>query len=273
LGYLSYTWTYGTIVSVLKAAGLINNAIYSLYYNDDLYNPGSSSVLTFGDPNPKFYYNTATYPTITDTQIVRSNSYWQLQSPYVLYNDTLLSKETAIVIDSGEDWIIVGQPSYFALTLNLQNQNFTVESFTFVNTNCTNTAAYPSIWIGINNTYIEIPSFRYIVPYPGRKDTCYTKLFKSTDENWYIGAPILRQYYTSFNKDKSTISFTLSVNSNFPDSSVGDELAGWKIALIVIFTVLGVALIAVLAVFIIKRRRKMAASDYGKPLQEVSLHA
>jgi Eukaryotic aspartyl protease len=286
LGYQSITRGFGSIVSALKAAGLINNAIYSLYYNDDLYNPGNNSVVTFGDPNPKFYSNTTAYPTITDTQVVGTYSYWQLQSPYILYNDTLLSKETVVVIDSGEDWIIVGQPSYFALTLNLQNQNFTVESFTFINTNCTNTTAYPSIWISINNTYIEIPSFRYIVAYPGRENTCYTKLLKSNDENWYIGAPILRQYYTSFNTDDLSISFTLSVNSNhtspyppYPPPSPpppiidDDGLAGWEIALIVIFTVLGVALIGFIVVFFIKRRRKIALSDYGDPLREVSLPA
>ena len=114
-----------------------------------------------------------------------------------------------------------------------------------------------------------------------KTELCHVTILQSNDNNWYIGDALFRTYYSVFDVDHSQMLFTPV--SYFPDlspiykkrkgSSDDDDVEDWKIAVIVLSVVLGVAAIGAVVYFIIKRRKASGESEVGKPLQEVSLHA
>ena len=140
---------------------------------------------------------------------------------------------------------------------------------------------FPTIFFAVDPVnWLQIPSYRYMY-LEAKTELCHVTILQSNDNNWYIGDALFRTYYSVFDVDHSQMLFTPV--SYFPDlspiykkrkgSSDDDDVEDWKIAVIVLSVVLGVAAIGAVVYFIIKRRKASGESEVGKPLQEVSLHA
>ena len=266
-------------MNLLKASGAIQRGIFSFYMNDDYFPSHHGSVITIGEINITYAYNITKYPFILANNTYDPNGYWKIPALAIDINTSNADYNTFIVIDSGQDWIITSKNGYNAIQAAYIGLGFTKTNGLY-SKKCANTEDYPTIFIALSNDdWIQIPSYRYLSR-EANTSTCYLGVLQGNDNNWYIGDALLRTYYTFFDLDRAIVGFTPVTYFNpIPTpkyvkrhSSSDDDIEGWKIAVIVLSVVLGVAAIGAI-VYFVKKRKAGTSSEVGKPLQEVSLHA
>lgn len=282
LGYSSSTKGSPSIINVLAAAGLIPSPTFSLFYSDDLFIGKLEATMTLGKPDFESFANSSQLKNaINVTTLNSNNGLWQFQSSNIVFGNLTVSNEVVVSVDSAQEWIFVGEDSYELVETVLVNAGFKKTGWLY-SRSCKSSYGYPALYIGYNYTqYLQIPSYRYI-SLTGKKGnfTCSVYIFQSSDNSWYIGDSLFRTYYSTFYSQDSTIKFTqanwlpnIKYKSHSSSSSDDDGMAGWLIAVIVICCLLGVAAIAAIVWFVLRKKRHGHVDSMGKPLQEVSLHA
>lgn len=283
LGFEQFTKGYAPIIKALKAANLISSAQFSLFYTDKTFEGRSKPKMTIGAPDYSSYADSKYISFLgVANAVVLGNSLWTIYSSNIVMNDTVVSKQKMVVLDSAQPWIFIGNEDYLSVETILKGFGFSFSNFTFSQP-CKTTSGFPSIFIEVNSSfYVEIPSYRYLLLEKTKTGkTCHATFSKSNDNNWYVGDALFKSYYTVFNYDNSTVVFTPAKwearikHKDDNDDDDDDGLAGWAIALIVISCVVGVAALGALVWFYLKKKRDRHGNydSTGKSLQEVSLHA
>lgn len=285
LGYSPLTKGYLPLINALYAQHSIPSTQFSLYFSDNLFEGRQKATLTLGQPN----FDDLANSTLRNYSVTVGNLYnssqantglWNFQASNILLGNNSVAEQTIVHVDSAQQWIFVGINDYPQVTQLLVSLGFNKTGFTYQQP-CKNSGIFPSLNIGYNFTqYIIIPSYRYVFMDDSKKTRiCHVTISPSNDNSWYVGDSLFRTYYSVFNLDNSSITFTpaswlpnIKYKYHSSDSS-DDGLAGWAIALIVISCFIGVAGIAAIAWYVVKKRsRKVNNDSAGKSLQEVSLH-
>lgn len=273
-----------SILNILKNSNCIPSASYGLFLADTHFMSGIDSKLTLGGANLNYTNSTPNALPVTVNAWSSSNNFWQFQAHNIDFGSVNLANYTMINIDTTDYAIVVPPSIYPAISQVLKNAGFNMNGLMpSINCASANITSLPSFYIAVNmTTYLIIPSYRWLrfTNIQNVTTICYAYILNSTDNNFYVGDSLLKHYYTQFSIDSQTLTF-LNPYTPPPDhiiidkvSSDDDDLAGWAIALIVIFSVVGVLAIGAIVWFIIKRRKRSGdESQVGKSLQEVSLHA
>ena len=282
LGFDQSTKGYPPIIKALRAANLIPSAQFSLYYTDETFKGRGKATMTIGAADYSSYANPKYLQYLgVANSINLGNSLWNIYTSNILMNDSVVSKQQMVVLDSAQPWIFVGAEDYINVESVLLSAGFSYSAFTYSRV-CKTSSGFPSIFIEVNSTfYLEIPSYRYLKLYDdGKARTCHAAISKSSNNNWYVGDALFKSYYTVFNYENSTVVFTPAAweanvkHKKKHHDDDDDGLPGWAIALIVIGCLAVVAAVAALIwVYLRRKDRNRNYDSTGKSLQEVSLHA
>lgn len=271
-----------SIINALVAAGQIASPTFSLFYSDDIFVGKLKATLNLGMADFSLTNSSYSNYSVLVENVDTASGLWQFYSSNVEFDNNTVSNETLVVLDSAQEWIFAPSDSYATIVNVLVKAGFVQNQF-YYSKKCNSSSGLPSIYIGYNYTqYLQIPSYRYI-QLSGTKGnyTCYAYIFDSGDNTWYIGDSLFRTYYTTFYYQNSSIYFSPSawlpntkIKYHSSSSDDDDSLSGGAIAGIVIGCIVGVALIAAIVWWVLKKRgRSHNVDSMGKPLQEVSLHA
>ena len=283
LGYSGVSKGPQPLISMLKNSNQISSAIFSLYLNDNIFLKEATSVIIFGGIDETYAYNTTAYPINYIDITANPEGLWTFNLLSVDLNDTNVDANTQIILDSGEDWIVTSASAYPFIVNALLGQGFTSNGFTYTKPKCDNSSGFYYLWLSPSqDQWLQIPPYRLIntAKDSNGQSYCYCILRQGNDENWHIGSALFRTYYSIFDVDNSRFGYTFANITVAPIiinkvSSSSSSFADWKIAVIVVSVVVGIAAIGAIVYFVIKKRRttKDGNSTIGKPLQEVSLHA
>ncbi|OMJ90768.1 hypothetical protein SteCoe_6848 [Stentor coeruleus] len=274
-----------SILNLLKINNFIPSATFGLFLADTHFMSGIDSKLTLGGANFSYTNTTSAMLPVTVTAGSSANNFWQFQAHNIDFGNINLANNTMVTIDTTDYAVVVPPSVYSVIWQVLKSTGFEMKGLMpSIRCSSANITSLPSFYIAVNwTTYITIPSYRWLrfEKLEGVNTTCYAYILNSTDNNFYLGDSLLKHYYTEFSIDFQTLTFLNPynpppVNITIKKSSSDDDndLAGWAIALIVIFSVVGVLAIGAIVWFIIKRRKHSSdESQVGKSLQEVSLHA
>jgi hypothetical protein len=268
---------YQPIVNTLYLNRVISQPVFSLYFRDDFYLGRDLSNLMIGGNNMGVYANTTLVPTIYVNNVDLRLGKWLFEFDHIDMEDATVSAGGIIVLDSGDDHILVPSGDYPNVQAQLVALNFTLNSKNhYVKSNC-NITTLPYFFLGVNfgYDYLQIPGYRWA---DEDDDQCTARILQSNDSNWYVGSLLFHTYYTTFNVQNSTMQFTPA--AWYPrfvkkSSSSSDDLGGGAIAGIVIGCIVFVVAVAGIVFYSIRRKQRISQSltSSGKPLQEVSLHA
>ena len=260
-----------TLMQNLKTQEKIQNAVFSLYLNDNEYNndihPEPKSILVLGGFSTEYALNTDS--TISTIQLVNpSRGYWEVPFKSILMGTVALDKTSATTIfDSAcgyisapaadaeilREWFYSKYSSY----CNLDSQGF-------IKCVCSDLRVFPSMTfiLGLGVEFTLPPSAYFL------KDGDKCLLLVNSDDalpnTWRLGGPFLRKWYTIYDMDSMVMSFYPAKISH--DSSRDpDESTKW---IIVFFVVLLIVISIVMSVFLYMFccRHKLNFDETYKPL-------
>lgn len=258
-----------TFLENLKNQGKINNAIFSIYLNDNEYNndihPEPLSELVIGGFSTKFILSKeSTFSTI---DVIQTRGYWEVNlHSLVMSPATIKTISTSAIFDSSSGYISAPFEDAEALRkwfyekydqCNLDSQGFII-------CDCSDLRDYPSmdIYLGDNVKFSLLPSAYFL-----KEDDKCLLLVKTDDSllnTWRLGGPFLRKWYSIYDMESMTMTFYPATISR--DSSHDfDASTKW---IIVFFVVLLIVISIVMSVFLYMFccRHKLNFDETYKPL-------
>ncbi|CAG9314314.1 unnamed protein product [Blepharisma stoltei] len=263
LGFDVLSDGYPSLMTTLKAQGLISKRQFAIFLGDNDWGASSeslaSNIMIDG-------YDLAKYSTVTEFHYIPlavNRGYWEVDCDSVKAAGTKISSSTTAVIDTGTSLIYgpLNDVNDFLYML--------IKDYNCYNTNigvvcsCNHISSLPSITFELDNIDFEVTADKYMVE--EYKGYCVVEIGGSSSlDFWLLGDIFIRQYYINYDMDGKRIGFAIKAPSSSSSSSSSSSIAGWKIAVIVC-TIGGVALIIAVIVLVtcIRHRINMKNSNAG----------
>lgn len=193
--------------------------------------------------------------------VKKDDTWWTLKMNGFSYNQNSISSQSSMdygIIDTGTSLMYLPPNAYNAFITQINNQNL---GLTCTNEFCYSTTQPCSqfvnklhpLEINLGQVKLTIPASGYLLD-----NTLYTCLVAVSNSGselqpYIFGDTLIRNYYTTFDYKKKTVSF--AVSSNAPQGvKVERDFTGWAIFGIVLSVLVGVILIAIGALYCYKRR-------------------
>lgn len=207
-----------TLMDNLKNSGKIASKQFAMYINfrdfDGTGYGNPPSNLMIGTSNITMYSSNpnilCTYPI--DQNAVTNEGFWQVNDFTVSYNGAILTSTATIIFDSGTSYIYIPTVYVDLALASLLASGFNCELTIFysIGCKCKDRKLLPDIQFNINTQNVSISQNRL---YQCDSSYCEMLIYASDDEFWLLGDVFLRQYYTIYNMDAMTISFTPAINN------------------------------------------------------------
>ncbi|OMJ78443.1 hypothetical protein SteCoe_21726 [Stentor coeruleus] len=226
LGFKGISNNISTFMDNLKLAGKITSKQFAMYINFRDFkghgygSPSSnlmigSSNITKYSSNPSIIYNFPISP------IDSIYEFWQVNSFTVKFGTFELSTGTQAIFDSGTS-LILSPPGFLDTAISALSSLGLVCAVTDYSTivcKCKDRKILPDLEFTYNSQTVSIPQNRL---YLCDDKVCEMLVQEGSDVFWLLGDVFLRQYYTIYNMDNMTISFTPAINS-MSDATVDDS--------------------------------------------------
>ena len=223
LAFSSLSSNYPTLMDTLKSQGLIEEAVFGVYLNDNGYSEDStdlqSNIILGGFDVEKYTSN----GTLTFLKVYSQLGYWAVSLEGVSYGSQALTMNSVMaIVDTGTSFIIGPQDEIMQFLQPLLSEGM-----------CSSTAA--GIYCDCGKKYslsdysdlvFTLGGYQFTVPaesYMWQQGSQCMLLVGSLQEvgMWILGDVFLRNYYTIFDMDNQRVGFAGNVHKSKRSSRLG----------------------------------------------------
>ena len=196
LGFNSLSEEYLTLVENLKQQGIIEKSLFAIYLSNA---PEIKSFLFLGGYDTSLAANSERF-TLNVNNTLGS---WMVNSKYFGFGNTAYNYQAKIYLDSSTS-IVYGKKSIInSIKRKLKNKfECITDGYLMCVCNEANILEYPNFYINIDDYLLEITPKNYLYNNSGE---CRVLFENSGSEDWILGQPFLREYYSIFNMDQLEI--------------------------------------------------------------------
>ncbi|OMJ77664.1 hypothetical protein SteCoe_22704 [Stentor coeruleus] len=208
-----------TFMDNLKKSGLISHKVFAMYINfrnfDGKGNGNPASNLMIGS------YNISKYSSSPNV-IITYNLYnptsgfsglWIVNPMEVTLGGALFNGSASVIFDSGSPYIYTPEGDYYDIAINIMaSMGVGCKIYNKI-IRCTvkDRKILPSLSFSYNKISVNVDQNRLFRCGDGY---CDLMVIESDNNYWVVGDVLLRQYYTIYDMDNMTISFTPAINND-----------------------------------------------------------
>lgn len=200
LGFKSSSDSPKPFLKTLKDNGMIDDAIFSIYLNDENDPNDLKSTIILGGYDAYRY----SYTSHIDWMDIKGTDQWEIILDYSKYDGKSLDSETTAVFNSTSVYIYA--PEYavdniYKILVDDQNNNCYYHK-EFIFCSCYSEDDFDSIELYLDGFIYELENKDLFKNYDGE---CQLQIKYWDNDYWSLGFPFLRKFYTIYNMDTMEI--------------------------------------------------------------------
>lgn len=270
LGFSKLSDGYPTYMDTLKAEGALDNAIFSIFLNDDKFknvDTKPESAIILGGYSLSEYAK----PGLNESSIawleVLDTGYWSVSLDQLNYGANLVNDtQISAILDTGTS-LIYGPSNQVLQIKTLLAEKHDCEEYQGMSyCKCSSVSDFEDLTFKMSGHEFSLESERFVLH--SAKGVCTILILTNSEDFWLLGDIFLRKYYSIHDMDHMKVGLIEAADSEIVPNKKDDDdddddssFATWKILVIIGSCIIGVCIVVFL-VWKCRQRNKNLKEHY-----------